>query len=102
MTITDLPSFEKHETGSQIRRSSKSVRSNIVEGYGRRQSKREFIRFLRYAMASNDETRDHLETLFQVGSLRKRELYEELHGKINELGRMLHGFLKSVEKTHQV
>ena len=27
-----LPKFELYETGSQIRRSSKSVRSNIVEG----------------------------------------------------------------------
>lgn len=31
----NLPKFELYETGSQIRRSSKSVRSNIVEGYGR-------------------------------------------------------------------
>lgn len=29
-----LPKFELYETGSQIRRSSKSIRSNIVEGYG--------------------------------------------------------------------
>ncbi len=28
----DLPRFELYETGSQIRRSSKSIRSNIVEG----------------------------------------------------------------------
>ena len=31
-----LPAFEKYEEGSQIRRSSKSVKSNIVEGYGRK------------------------------------------------------------------
>ncbi len=36
MTLTDLPKFEMYEEGSQIRRSAKSVRSNIVEGYGRR------------------------------------------------------------------
>jgi four helix bundle protein len=29
----ELPKYETYETGSQIRRSSKSVRSNIVEGY---------------------------------------------------------------------
>jgi four helix bundle protein len=27
-----LPKFELYETGSQIRRSSKSIKSNIVEG----------------------------------------------------------------------
>ncbi len=31
-----LPKFELYEEGSQIRRSSKSVTSSIVEGYGRR------------------------------------------------------------------
>ena len=36
MTLTDLSKFEMYEVGNQIRRSSKSNRSNIVEGYGRR------------------------------------------------------------------
>jgi four helix bundle protein len=34
MTLQELPKFELYEEGSQIRRSKKSVRSNIVEGYG--------------------------------------------------------------------
>ena len=29
MTLTELPKFELYEQGSQIRRSSKSIRSNI-------------------------------------------------------------------------
>ncbi|MBI1804999.1 MAG: four helix bundle protein [Ignavibacteriae bacterium] len=37
MTLT-LPSFERFEEGSQIRRSSKSIVSNIVEGYALRKS----------------------------------------------------------------
>ena len=102
MTLKDLPGFEKYESGSQIRRSSKSVKSNIVEGFGRRQSKKEFLMFLRYAIASNDETRDHLETLFKVGSLKNKNTYEDFHKKIAELERMLYGFLKAVEKNHQV
>ncbi len=69
MTLHELPKFEMYETGSQIRRSMKSVKSNIVEGYGRRYYKNEFIRFLIYALASNDETTDHLETLYETGSL---------------------------------
>ena len=32
MSLTELPKFEMFEEGSQIRRSSKSVKSNIVEG----------------------------------------------------------------------
>jgi hypothetical protein len=34
MTIYNLPKYEMYEEGAQIRRSIKSVRSNIVEGYG--------------------------------------------------------------------
>jgi len=36
MTIELLPKFERYEEGAQIWRSIKLVRSNIVEGYGRR------------------------------------------------------------------
>ena len=45
MTLNNLPKFEMFEVGGQIRRSSKSVKANIVEGYGRRRYKQEFIRF---------------------------------------------------------
>ncbi len=39
MSISKLPKFEMFEEGNQIRRSNKSVKSNIVEGYGRRRYK---------------------------------------------------------------
>jgi four helix bundle protein len=54
-----LPKFEQYEEAQQIRRSSKSVRSNIVEGYGRRFYKADYLKFLIYSLASNDETLDH-------------------------------------------
>lgn len=37
MTLAKLPKFEMFEEGSQIRRSSKSVKATIVEGYGRKE-----------------------------------------------------------------
>ena len=67
MSLNKLPKFEMFEEGGQIRRSIKSVKSTIVEGYGRRRYKQVFVRFLSYAIASNDETTDHLETLFETG-----------------------------------
>ena len=30
----ELPKFELHEQGSQVRRSSKSIKDTIAEGYG--------------------------------------------------------------------
>ena len=100
MSLNKLPKFEMFEEGNQIRRSSKSVKSNIVEGYGRRRYKQDFIRFLIYALSSNDETIDHLETLFETDSLTDREAYLSLHEKINHLGRKLNNFISSVEKNH--
>ena len=66
MTMENLPKFELYEEDRQIRRSIKSVKSNIVEGYGRGNYKNEFIHFLNYALSSNDETIDHLETLYET------------------------------------
>jgi len=101
MAIEVLPKFEAFEEGRQIRKSIKSVKSTIVEGYGRREYKQEFLRFLSYAVASNDETLDHLETLFETGSLANKDLYNKLSGKLNTLGKKLHRFRKSVEDGHK-
>jgi four helix bundle protein len=100
MTLSELPKFEIYEEGSQIRKSSKSVKSTIVEGYGRRRYKQEFIRFLTYALASNDETIDHLETLFETESLKNKELYDSLHGRSEVLGKKLNNMIGSVEREH--
>ena len=100
MTLYKLPTFEMYEEGRQIRKSVKSVKSNIVEGYGRRNYKQEFIHFLTYAIASNDETIDHLETLFDTESLTDKALYKSLHNRIDILGKQLNLFTQSVEKKH--
>jgi four helix bundle protein len=95
-----LPKFEQFEEAQQIRRSSKSVRSNIVEGYGRRRYKLEYIRFLIVALASNDETIDHLEVLFETKSLTDKLIYDDLHNKLEILGRKINNFIKAVERQH--
>jgi four helix bundle protein len=100
MTISKLPKHEMYEEGSQIRRSMKSVKSTIVEGYGRRRYKQEFIKFLTYALASCDETTDHLETLFETKSLADAALYKHLQDRLQQLGRQLNAFLQSVERSH--
>src|SRR5438876_929939 len=100
MTLTKLPKFEAFEEGSQIRRAIKSVKSCIVEGYGRRRYKQEFIRFLTFSLASCDETADHLDTLAVTGSLTDENLVGHLTKRLNELGRKLNLFLQSVERGH--
>lgn len=101
MSLQKLPKHEMYEVGSQIRRSSKSVKSNIVEGYGRRYYKQEFIHHLIIAIASNDETLDHLETLYETKSLSDEKFYQDLHSKIELLGRKINSFIQAVKEDHQ-
>jgi len=99
MTLS-LPKFELYETGSQIRRSSKSIRSNIVEGYGRRRYKQEYIRFLIFSHASALETLDHLETLAETGSLTNKDQYQKIWNIVDECGRKLNKFIAAVEREY--
>jgi len=96
-----LPNFELYEEGSQIRRSSKSVKNNIIEGFGRRRYKPEFTRFLIYSLASCDETRGHLDTLYETKSLKDTEKYEYFSEEYDHLGKMISNFIKSVESGHK-
>ena len=96
-----LPKFELYEEGSQIRKSSKSVKSTMVEGFGRRRYKLEFIKFLTYSIASCDETRDHLDTLYDTKSFRDKTKYEYLCEEYDHLGKMISNFIKSVDNGHK-
>lgn len=96
-----LPNFELYEEGSQIRKSSKSVKNNIVEGFGRRRYKQEFIKFLTYSLASCDETRDHLNTLYETESLKDAKKYEYFCEEYDHLGKMISNFIKSVDSAHK-
>lgn len=95
-----LPKFELYEQGSQIRRSSKSVKDQIVEGYGRRRYKADFIKFLVYSHSSCDEASSQIEMLIA--------LYPEIADfvTLNEeyaiLGRKIYRFIDYVDKNWKV
>ena len=101
MTI-QLPKFELFEEGSQIRRSSKSVTAMIVEGYGRRRYKAEFIRYLVFSQSECDETRLHLDFLFETGSLKDEALYNQLKDDYNALSKRINKFIQWVEESFNV
>jgi len=96
-----LPKFELYEAGSQIRRSSKSIRSNIVEGYGRSRYKADFIRFRVYAHSSVDETRDHLETLYETKSLTDKVKFEKIQDDLDQTGKMIYKYIQIVENRNE-
>jgi four helix bundle protein len=93
-----LPKYELYELGSQIRRSSDSVATNIVEGYGRKRYKQDFIKFLSYSHASNLETMCHLEKLEFLYPNLSDEL-SLIKMEYDILGAKLFSFLRYVENN---
>ena len=96
----DLPKYKLYEEGGQIRKSSKGVCSCIVEGYGRRKYKNEFVRFLVYAQASCDETGVHLDFIHNAGHIND-VVYKTLKEKNDKLGKKINKFIQYVETQWQ-
>ena len=94
-----LPKFELYEEGSQIRRSAKSIAANIVEGYGRKKYKAEFIRYLIFSIAECDETILHLDLLFETKSLQEQAVYDHLRNEYESLSKMINNFIKYVDQN---
>jgi len=92
-----LPKYELFEEGSQIRKSSKGITSCIVEGYGRRRYKAEFIKFLTYAHASCDETVVHLSFIRDTHEEIAQEELEQLLAAYLELGAKTNKFIRYVD-----
>jgi four helix bundle protein len=62
-----FPDYEKFDLANQLRRASKSVPSNIAEGYAKRRSAKEFRAYLTTAMGSATEMEVHLEVAMELG-----------------------------------
>jgi four helix bundle protein len=92
-----LPKFEMFEEGGQVRRSSKSVTALIVEGYGRRRYKADFIKYLVYSQAECDETITHLDFLFETMSLGDKEWYSRHRQEYEILSKKINKFIQWVE-----
>ncbi len=93
-----LPKHELYELGSQIRRSSDSINSNIVEGYGRKKYKNDFLKFLTYSQSSNDETINHLLKLLTLYPELEKEA-TTLIEEYNLLGKKIFNFIEYVCKN---
>jgi len=95
-----LPRWEMTEEGSQLRRSSKSVAAQIVEGYGLRIYKKDFLLYLHRAYASTIETVEHLELVCKTGSLKDEALYVKLFNQYTVLAKKLMRFIQAVANGH--
>ena len=92
-----LPKFELFEQGSQIRRSSKSVKDQLAEGYGRRRYKAEYIKFLIYSHSSCDETLSQLEMLNTLYP--EMTEFSSLSDEYAVLGRKINSYIEYVDNN---
>jgi len=94
-----FPKFELHEESSQIRRSAKSICANIVEGRALRKYKNEYVHYLYCAYGSSEETRFHLDELFNSGPLADKTLFNDLRSGYERLSAMIFAFIQSVGRN---
>lgn len=98
----ELPKHEMYEEGSQIRRSAKSIPSNIIEGHALRRYKKEYVHYMMRAYGSGRETGGHLEMLYDTKSLIDRAVYEALMEGYAELNAAIYRFAESIDHHHDV
>lgn len=92
----ELPSFEKYETGNQVRRSSKSIYAQIAEGYGRKAYKQDFVKYVTYAQASGDETISHIMIIVKLYP--DQPSWQQLLEEYQTLGKRINKYIQYVEK----
>lgn len=90
-----FPADEQFGLTNQLRRAAVSIPSNIAEGHGR-QGTQDFIKFLRYAHGSLNETRTQLELAARFGYITTEAVHAlDIHAA--EIERILHALIKSLE-----
>ena len=101
MEIYDLtksfPPEEKYSLTDQVRRSSRSVCTNIVEAYKRRRYKDYFISKLNDSETENAETQVWLDFALACNYI-SSEKYQELTTKNDEVGKLIWYMINNPDK----
>jgi four helix bundle protein len=93
-----LPSDEKFDLYSQIRRASKNVTGNIAEGYGRYH----YLDSLHYYSIGRGELNETLSRLIEarvLGYIEQSD-FEVLYGLIRQTEQTLNGYMGYVRRQH--
>lgn len=88
-----FPDNEKFGLISQMRRAAVSIPANIAEGFKKR-SEKDKAKFYNISQGSLEELRYYL---ILAKDLKYLDNIEELSDLIDEVGRMLHGLIRSIE-----
>ena len=93
--------FPKEEFGGiadQMRRASVSIPLNIVEGHAKKESQKEFKRYLTMAVGSTDELRVLLDFAKDLGFVDDAR-HKKASAEYEEIKRMLTVFIKKIKES---
>ena len=93
----NFPKEEIYSLTGQIRRSSRSVCSNLAEGYRKRRYEAHFISKISDADMENSETQVWLNFALACEYI-SQEINDDLTNKSEEIGRMLNHMIEHPEK----
>ena len=92
----DFPKDEQYGLTSKLRRAAVSIPSNIVEGKSRGTNK-DYNRFLMIARGSLEEVKYQILLARDLEYI-DEEVYKKIHKDMDEVGRLLAGLIKSVDR----
>ncbi len=76
--VKRFPEYEQRDLVQQMRRASKSIPSNIAEGFSKRRSAKDFKLYLAHAMDSTNEMMVHIRVALELGYCTEEEARELL------------------------
>ena len=92
----EFPKEERYGLTAQLRSAAISVPANIAEGSGRKTLK-DFLRFLYIAQGSLSEVEYYLHIALRLKFF-KVDSYQRLKDQRAKVGRLLNGFINSLDK----
>ena len=98
----DFPRSEQFVLADQVRRASKSICSNIAEGFGRqRYSSADFRRFVVMAIGSADEMRLWARYCLDLGYIDEPR-WQSWRDEYQEIARMLNGLATKITRPSDI
>ena len=90
-----FPEEERNVLVPQMRRASASIPMNIAEGYGKKESEKEYKRFLVIAKGSCNEIRVQLDLCRDLGYI-PDGVHKTMEAMYTDISKMLTGLIKTV------
>ena len=87
--LKNYPPSEKFLLMDQMKRASRSIPALIAEGYARRESLKDFQKYLRECVGEANEMMNHLLLSEHKGYIKKQGYAKELIERYNRLGKKL-------------